>query len=169
VTGASTNNAKKARLTVSAIAGSNWGGWIICMNHNVARAISSLIVLAALLALATLTGCGGADFAYEKRLSGKYGLVAVDVLEQMSVSEMLPNGDAVGVINETVFAVGWDKQFVIVKQHPSGDKSITNHFILRASDGMLTRPLDEAAFGVERAKLGVPAALSFTLVSDSLK
>lgn len=133
------------------------------------RKIPSLTVFATLLAVMTLVGCGGIGCAYEKRLSGKYGLVAVDVLEQMSLSEMLPGGSAVGVINETVFAVGWDERFIIAKQHPSGNKSITHYYILQVADGTLTGPFDVSAFIAERAKLGAPAALSFTLVFDGLK
>jgi hypothetical protein len=67
------------------------------------RAFPSLLILVAVLAALLVAGCGGFGFAYEKRLSGKYGLVATDVLEQMSVCEMLPSGSGVGVISETVF------------------------------------------------------------------
>jgi len=116
-----------------------------------------------------LSGCGGIGFAYKERLSDKYGLVAVDILEQMSVCEMLPDGGGVGVINETVFAVGWDEHYIIAKQHPAGDKSITYFYILRVSDGTLTGPLDETKFTAERERIGVPAGLSFTLIFDSLK
>lgn len=122
-----------------------------------------------MLAALLVAGCGGFGFAYEKRLSGKYGLVATDVLEQMSVCEMLPSGSGLGVISETVFAVGWDEQYIIAKQHPDGNKSITHFYILRVSDGTLTGPVDEMRFTMERHKIGVPASLSFTLVFDSLK
>ena len=130
-----------------------------------------LVVLAC---LGLLAGCGGIGFAYEKRLSGKYGLVAADVLEQMVVAEMLPNGSAIGVIPATVFAVGWNEQFIIAKQHPSDsnhrvDKTVTQFYVLRISDGSLTGPLAEPAFSAERTKLGVPEGLSFTLVFDTLK
>ncbi len=133
------------------------------------RAFPSLLILIAVLAALLVAGCGGFGFAYEKHLSGKYGLVATDVLEQMSVCEMLPSGSGVGVISETVFAVGWDEQYIIAKQHPAGNKSITHFYILRVSDGKLTGPVDEMRFTMERDKIGVPASLSFTLVFDSLK
>jgi hypothetical protein len=121
-----------------------------------------------------LAGCGGIGFAYEKRLSGKYGLVAVDVLEQMDISEILPSGSANEVIPETVFAAGWDDHFIIAEQHPNDashhlDKSVTKFYILTVADGALAGPLDESAFIRERTALGVPASLDFTLVFDSLK
>jgi hypothetical protein len=138
------------------------------------RLLPSFSTIGALLVAMVLSGCGGTGFAYEKHLSGKYGLVAGDVLEQLDVSEILPSGDAVGVIPETVFAVGWDEHFIIAKQHPNDvnqhiDKSVTKFYILRVADGSLTGPIDEPAFSRERAALGVPADLGFTLVFDSLK
>src|ERR1035441_2688868 len=88
-----------------------------CWNLMLMRRFAQpfLVVLAC---LGLLAGCGGIGFAYEKRLSGKYGLVAADVLEQMVVAEMLPNGSAIGVIPATVFAGGWNEQFIIAKPHP---------------------------------------------------
>lgn len=127
-----------------------------------------LIIWIALLSALLLSACG-AGFVYEKRLSGKYGLIAVDVLEQMALCEMLPSGGGVGVINETVFAVGWDESHIIAKQHPAGNKSITHFYILRVSDGTVTGPMDEKTFTKERDKAGVSADLSFTLPFDSLK
>ncbi|MCX6927967.1 MAG: DUF3997 domain-containing protein [Verrucomicrobia bacterium] len=131
-------------------------------------------LFAALACLGILAGCGGFGFAYAKRLSGKYGLVAADVLEQMDISEMLPNGSAIGVIPATVYAVGWNEQFIIAKQNPAGpshtvDKTATHFYILKVSDGSVTGPINESAFGAERTRLGVPEALTFTLVFDSLK
>ena len=128
----------------------------------------------ALACLGLLAGCGGLGLAYEKRLSGKYALVAVDVLEQMDISELLPNGSATGVIPATVYAVGWNDQFIIAKQHPSGpnhsvDKTVTNFYILRVADGKLAGPVTEPAFDGERKKLGIPEALGFTLVFDKLQ
>jgi hypothetical protein len=139
------------------------------------RAVLPSFIVACGLAFALLLpGCGGFGFAYQKPLSGKYGLVATDILEQMSICEMLPGGSAIGLIPETVFAVGWDAHFIIARQHPNDashriDKSISNLYILRVSDGVLTGPLDEVTFTRERANLGVSEGLSFTLTFDTLK
>src|ERR1035438_8346608 len=54
-------------------------GWNLMLMRRFAQPF--LVVLAC---LGLLAGCGGIGFAYEKRLSGKYGLVAADVLEQRS-------------------------------------------------------------------------------------
>jgi hypothetical protein len=131
----------------------------------------SLIITA--LASFALHGCGGFGFAYQKPLSGKYALVATDVMEQMSVCEMLPKGDALGVIPKTVFAVGWDPSFIIAKQHPSDDankidKSVTRFYILKVSDGKLSGPLTEEQFKSERDTLHVSGDLDFSLVFKEL-
>lgn len=111
---------------------------------------------------------------YKKKLVGDYALLAVDVREQMSISRMLPNGDAIGVIDETVFAVGWNNDFVIAQQHAPAvgtqtKSSATNFYILRVSDGEVWGPLTAAQFHAERAKQAVPHDLNFTLVFQDLK
>jgi len=84
------------------------------------------------LPLVHVVGCG---FYYEKRITGKYALVAVDVKNQMAVCEVLPRGGANVVISETVFAVGWDEHFIIAKQHRflGGEilRDTTNYYLLR--------------------------------------
>lgn len=95
-------------------------------------------------------------------------------MDQMSVSEMLPSGSAGDIINETVFAAGWDTNFIIAKQHPKDanqhvDKTVTNYYILRVADGSLTGPLQESAFIEARKRISVPSSLDFSLVFDELK
>jgi hypothetical protein len=138
------------------------------------RIIPSFLLSIGLVVALLSAGCGGFGFAYQKKLSGKYGLVAVDELHQMEVAEMLPSGDAIGVIPATVFAVGWDEHFIIAKQHPMDadhhtDSLVTKFYILQVSDGTLFGPFDEPAFNAERVKRAVSEGLSFTLVFDSLK
>ena len=139
------------------------------------RYVGSLFLIPAVLIMATvLCGCAVFGFVYQKRLIGRYELVAVDVLEQMDLCETLPDGDAVGVIPPTIFSVGWDRHFIIAKQHPHDtdghiDRSITNFYILRASDGKLLGPLDRSAFSRDRLLLGVPGSLHFGLNFQELE
>ena len=131
------------------------------------------IAIAALLPAIVLVGCWG--FVYENRLVGKYGLVAVDIDEEMSVVEMLPSGDAITLIGETVFAVGWNDEFIIAKQHPYDEENwlvqrdITNFFILSVLDGEVIGPLNESSFVSQRTQLGVPGSLEFTLIFRGLQ
>jgi hypothetical protein len=66
------------------------------------------------------------------RFLGNYYLVAPDIDEQTSLSyhessDGLVYGD---VIKATVFAVGYNNAYIIAKQHPDGNRRITNYFIL---------------------------------------
>jgi hypothetical protein len=110
-------------------------------------------------------------FAYEEKLIGDYGLIAVDVMEQMSVSKFRNGTGGVAVINETVFAVGCNNEFLIAKQHPNRgkiDRSVTNFYILRVSDGELFGPYTESEYRKARQWLRLPESLQFTRVFERL-
>ncbi len=110
-----------------------------------------------------LTGCG---FVYDEKLVGPYRLVAIDITEQMSVCySAAAEESCIGRIEETVFSVGWNAQYIVAKQHPSNDKSVTNYFILDiAKDRMnsdpsesVTGPLSEVEFKMQSASRRLPA------------
>ena len=110
-------------------------------------------------------------FAYEERLSGDYGLIAIDVMEQMSVSKFRNGNGGVAVINQTVFAVGCNDEFLIAKQHPNRgtiDRSVTNFYIFRVTDGELFGPYTESEYRKARQRLQLPEALQFTRVFERL-
>jgi len=80
----------------------------------------------------------------------------------------------IGVVGPTVFAAGWNTDFIMVMQHPGdgihpANKSITNYFILRLKDDKLFGPFGEADFTEQRKLLGVPSNLDFTLVYKDLE
>jgi hypothetical protein len=121
------------------------------------RLFSAMTLMSALL----ISGCG---FVHDEHITGPYRLIAVDIDEQMSISYDLGGGSAVGRINETVFAFGHDKRFIVAKQHPNGDKSITNYFYLdmikdskyaEPSDSV-TGPLTKTEFEGEAKRLNLP-------------
>ena len=86
-------------------------------------------------------------------------------MEQMNVCYGLGNGDCVGRIPQTVFAVGWDKSYVVAARHPKNDKSKVEYFyIIRAFDGpyvdpsmAVKGPFDSRSFEQERQRLALPA------------
>ncbi len=130
--------------------------------------------LAGLLAVVVLASALMHGWEYKKELAGDYVLLAVDIREQMNVSRMLPSGDAVSIIGATVFAVGWNSDFIIAQQHEPTNgthKGIraTNFYILRISDGEIWGPLTAEQFSTERTKQAVPSDLDFTLVFQDLK
>jgi len=97
-----------------------------------------------------------------------------DISEQMGVCYTLEKGDCIGRIPETVFSVGWNERFIVAKQHPSNNRSVTNYFILEmARDSKLadpsasvTGPLSAAAFEERVASRGLPP---FTKTIEALK
>jgi hypothetical protein len=113
-------------------------------------------------ATALLAGCG---FVHDEQLDGPYRLNAVDVDSQMSVCYDLGDGDCIGRISETVFAVGWNSSYLVAARHPHRDKSKVEYFYLvRALDGPLIDPsvtvrgpFDLRSFEQERQRLGLPA------------
>jgi hypothetical protein len=125
------------------------------------------------LALA-IAGCGGFGFTYEKNLIGIYFLTATDEMEQMSLSQKESSNSYNGIISETVFGVGWTNDWIIAEQHPREfpkppDKSKTNFYILRVSDGKLFGPLSAFEFDTQRKENEVPSSLQFSLIFDQLK
>jgi hypothetical protein len=118
-----------------------------------------------LLVLATL-GCGGFGLAYEKNLTGSYAVWATDTNSQAAIvkKDEDPNSSsATTVIDSMIFAYGWNKKFIIAKQHPDPeDPSITNWFILEISTDTVHGPLSESAFNALRQQLQIPATLSFS-------
>ena len=121
------------------------------------KTLARLLPVIALL----FSGCG---YVHDEKLTGPYRLIAVDVDEQMNVSYSLPNGSAVGRIPETVFSVGWNDRYIVAKQHPKNNRSITNYYYLDMShdsayadpSASVTGPLAESDFLRRRTEIGLP-------------
>lgn len=66
--------------------------------------------------------------------SERYVLIAVDSPGQMTLSFELGDGSTVGLVGPTVFSIGTDDRYIVVKQHPSRnsfgefDRSKINYF-----------------------------------------
>ncbi len=114
-----------------------------------------------LMSVLLVSGCG---FVHDEHITGPYRLIAVDVDNQMSISYDLGDGSAVGRINETVFAFGFDERFIVAKQNPNGDRSVTNFFYLDMTKDSkyadptdsVTGPLTEKEFESEAKLLNLP-------------
>jgi hypothetical protein len=68
-------------------------------------------------------------------------------------------------------AVGANDKYVVAKQHPGGDKSVTNYFFISVKEDSLLKtavvgPLTEEDFAKKRAELELPR---FTKVLASLQ
>lgn len=126
-----------------------------------------------------LLGCNGIQ---EEQLVDRYYLIAMDYVEEgMNLSYVLESGDFIGVVNSTVFAVGYNDEYIIVKQHPRKfpnppDKLITNYFIVPIKDKVHASPdenkigpLTKEGFVIKRKELGVSDSLTFTKVFSELE
>ena len=139
-----------------------------------------LYIIAFILFVWGLSRCH--SFALEEEITGNYYLTAPDAGEQCRLSynedDGSPNyGD---IISETVFAVGFNDNYMIVKQHPTilnnfEDKTITNYYILPLKKGMnwynkngLVGPLTLTQFNNKRKELKIED-IQFTKVLKDLE
>jgi hypothetical protein len=103
---------------------------------------------------------------YDSDLVAGYEFVAMDSKEQAMIHHPKHKN-----IDPMVFAFGYNKDFIIAKQHPNtdgfhADKSITNWFIIRVATGELFGPLSETEYIELRKRLEVPDTLTFTSQID---
>jgi len=72
----------------------------------------------------------------EYKVIGSYYLIDMDYDQKSrSLSYKLADGNYLGIIDETVFAVGYNENYIIVKQHPRKfpefpNRRVTNYFIV---------------------------------------
>ncbi len=124
----------------------------------------------------TLSACFPWD-AGGRKLDDTYELHAIDTREDMALYHRLPNGNKIGRIERTVFAVGWDSSHLIAKRHPTRDRTRTEYYVLeRRKDSpssdpseSVRGPYDSLAFDRERSRLGVNPQLRFQHVERDLE
>ena len=120
-----------------------------------------------------LGGCGLFDSGVVWR-GGPYLLGWIDLPDEVTLSYDLGNGSSIGRIEARVFAVGWDGRYLVAKQHPKGNKNVTDYFIIDSKkDGpyadekqAVDGPLTEAAFSQKSAEMDLP---QFSKELSSLK
>ena len=122
--------------------------------------------------------CFGCDFRNKELIKG-YSIASIDEDAANSIYYN-DNGFDVGVVNPTVFAVGYDSKYIIVKQHPREfpnppNKLITYYYIIPlvnkvhlAPDKNKIGPLSLHEFELKKAELGVSRELDFTILYKNL-
>ena len=132
-------------------------------------------------AILIFVSCSG--LAIKENITGNYYLIATDTGDDCALDYHEPNDENnyAGIIGATVFAVGYNDKYIIVKQHPRvfpnpPNKEITNYFILQITDGFdwrnkssLYGPLTLVQFNEKRKELGVPEDLQFTKIFKDLE
>jgi len=129
-----------------------------------------IISFLAVLTVSFLSGCD----VHREHLVGPYLLVAIDTPEQMSVSYDLGDGSSIGRIDAVVFSVGWSDRYIVAKQHPAANRSVTRFYYLDISKdskyaeptNSVIGPLTEAEFVRKQQELALP---TFTRTIKSLE
>ena len=143
-------------------------------------------VLSLIIVLAAYSCIGGFGFVLDKKIIDNYYLIAVDIDEQCALChrDKGENGASI-VIRPTVFAAGYNDQYIIAKQHPliearhdSIDKSITNYYIVPRKEEiknwteyytLIIGPLTELEFTEKRKELSIPDEVTFSIVLKDLE
>jgi hypothetical protein len=121
------------------------------------------------LAAYAISGCGHYG-CYLEHLTGHYDLFAPLDMESMAIWR-----ESLGRVPASVFAVGWDDQFILAKQHPRAgypapaERNVTHWYIIRVTNDEVFGPLTESEFAAKRAELGVPDSLAFARVFKELE
>ena len=118
-----------------------------------------------------LTSCALFDSGIPWR-SGNFAMMWIDLPDEVSLCYDRGSGSWSTLIEPRVFAVGSDGDYVVAQQHPHGDKTITQYFIIdvhrfdpRTLDGVVG-PLTAAEFATRSTRLQLPP---FSTVLESLR
>jgi hypothetical protein len=123
------------------------------------------------------------SLAIKEHLVGNYYLIASDDQHQLGLGYHTPEDeDTYGeIVPATVFAVGFNENYFILKQHPyifakPPNTSITNYYILRnqklfnfKTQKGLYGPLTYDQYNLKRQELGIPDSLNFSKVYKDLE
>jgi hypothetical protein len=127
----------------------------------------------AFMVVCSLSGCGLFDSGVEWR-DGPYELLWIDLPSQLSLNyDLGRDGGSIGLVEWTVFSVGSNDRYIVVKQHPNGNKAVTRYIIVDKSEALQTDPvrgvlgpLTQAEFGAKARSIKLP---QFTKVLSSLE
>ena len=133
-----------------------------------------LYCLLSIFAVAILVvGCPFMGKVYEEDLVNGYAVWDTDVMEQAKIvkkdKEISSTTIYTLVVPATVFAYGWNDDFIIAKQHPRKkdrkvDTNLTYWYIVEVASGNVHGPLSEDEFNKLRTILKVPAEISFKTI-----
>lgn len=103
------------------------------------------------------------DYSYTKQITGPYELSAVDEKEAMSIYADDKGVSGIGIIGRTVFAIGYNEDYIIAKQHPDNDKSIINYYIIPLKYNV------NRVSSIDENKIGPLTSMQFDLKRKELK
>jgi len=108
---------------------------------------------------------------YMDDLGNGYVVVAKHEMQDARISRTYPEQPSMSrqVVPPTVFAYGWNDDFILAKQHPQKkdrivDTSVTYWYIIEVTSVDIHGPLNEDEFRKLRTKLKVPEEISFKTI-----
>ncbi len=123
----------------------------------------------------TLSFTSCQDLVHNEKIIEGFYLIAVDINEDMDLSYEVGSGNFVGIIGQTVFAVGFNKNYIIAKQHPYNNRKITNYYIVMIDnldplwpEKNVIGPFTKQEFNLKRQELNI-TDIKFTKVIRSLE
>ena len=112
---------------------------------------------------------------YKEDLGNGYVVWALDVMEKAAVFKKHKRvTGGLEVVPPTVFAYGWNDDFILAKRYPQKehrkfDTSITYWYIVEVASGNVHGPLSEGEFNKLRTELKVPAEISFKTIQRIIR
>lgn len=139
------------------------------------KKLAKYLVLFSLLLQSCYFGAG----VVEENLTQEYSLFANNSMDEMSIWHHTAECQNDLIVEETVFAVGYDDDFIIAKSHPkdsiSGiNKSLTYYYIIKVDNDSKKEYKQSVAltleqFKIKRKQLNTPDNLEFTTVFKELE
>lgn len=110
----------------------------------------------------------------EEEITDKYWLIANNTLDEMSIWYFPGEHQSKLIVEETVFAVGHNDDYIIAKSHPKDstnglNKNVTFYHIIELAGANKSVPITLEQFRSKRKELQIPEKLRFTTVFDELK
>lgn len=112
----------------------------------------------------------------KRTITSRYYLDAIDVIDNTCLYYEFDDKNAVGVVQPTVFAVGYNNKYIFVKQHPNNNKKITNYFIVPIyrdntnwPEKGVIGPLTLEQFKQKEEELRIGSNIKFTIEIEGLK
>lgn len=110
----------------------------------------------------------------EREITDDYWLFANGDISEMSIWYFLEDNSSNIIVEETVFAVGYDDNYIIAKSHPKSldnlvNKNITYFYIIEIRKPEKSVAITLNQFENKRKQLSIPSSLDFTIVYDEFK